>query len=293
MKRMAHGKSSQTRIVERGEAVRERVGASGGGDVLRLLLAMVWAGLLSACATSGVSPVPRPAPSVHTDGPPDAVPQDLATLPDPVPKPEPRSRYGNPRNYTVAGKTYFVMNSAAGYAQNGKASWYGKKFHGRRTSSGEAYDMLQLTAAHKSLPIPTYARVINLDNGRRTIVRINDRGPFHDDRIIDLSYAAAVKLGFHGYGTANVRVEAITFDPAEAGGRYTLQAGAFAALAGADAFQARLKTLTDVPVHVVQTPDDRLYRVRIGPVIGEMELDRLKALFDEHQLDKQIIVEGS
>lgn len=229
---------------------------------------------------------------VHKDGPPSNPPLDLANLPDPVPKPEPRSRYGNPEQYTVAGRTYRVLKSSSGYAESGLASWYGTKFHGRRTSSGEPYDMLQLTAAHKTLPIPTYAHVINLDNGRRSIVRINDRGPFHDGRIIDLSYAAAVKLGVHGAGTARVRVEAISFDPAHSGGRYVLQAGAFSAMEGADALHARVSALIEHPVHVVRTPDDHLYRVRIGPIQGDAELDRVKALFVEHGLGSPMVVPG-
>jgi rare lipoprotein A len=262
-------------------------------SIARLLVLLAVIGALAACVSSAPAPVTRrPAPVVPQDGPPASAPVDLANLPDPVPKPEPRSRYGNPEQYTVAGKTYRILRSAAGYAENGMASWYGTKFHGRRTSSGEAYDMLQLTAAHKTLPIPTYAHVINLDNGRRSIVRINDRGPFHEGRIIDLSYAAAVKLGVHPAGTARVRVEAISFDPAVSGGRYVLQAGAFSALEAADALHARLKSLVQHPVHVVQTPEDHLYRVRIGPIHGDAELDRVRALFEEHALGAPMLVNG-
>ena len=249
--------------------------------------------LLVGCSTTGGTPPRVGTTPVLKDGAPRDAPQDLANLPDPVPKPEPRSKYGNPTSYTVAGRTYFVMNSAAGYAESGLASWYGTKFHGRRTSSGEAYDMLALTAAHKTLPIPTYATVINLDNGRRTIVRINDRGPFHDDRIIDLSYAAAVKLGYQGAGTANVRVETITFEPVDTGRSYTLQAGAFAQLASADALHTQLKGLIDHPVRVIQTPDDHLYRVRIGPVTGEVAVEKLKTLFARYHLGTPIVLEGA
>lgn len=260
-------------------------------SALRLLgVLVVLIGLAGCLAGGGSSSPSRPPILVQKDGPPANPPVDLANLPDPIPKPEPRSRYGNPEQYTVAGKTYRVMASSAGYAESGQASWYGTKFHGRRTSSGEPYDMMQLTAAHKTLPIPTYAHVINLENGRRSIVRINDRGPFHDDRIIDLSYAAAVKLGVHTTGTARVRVEAISFDPAQSGGRYVLQAGAFAALGGADALQMRLKALVQHPVHVVQTPDDHLYRVRLGPIEGDAELDRMKALFVEQGLGAPLVI---
>ncbi len=262
--------------------------------MMQRAVVLLCAVLLIGCSATGGTP-PRsgsPAP-VLKDGAPGAVPLDLANLPDPVPRAEPRSKYGNPRSYTVAGKTYFIMNSATGYSQTGLASWYGTKFHGRRTSSGEAYDMLSLTAAHKTLPIPTYATVTNLDNGRRTIVRINDRGPFHDDRIIDLSYAAAVKLGYHGAGTARVRVETITFDPVDTDRSYTLQAGAFAQLAGADALHARLKGLIDHPVNVVQTPGDHLFRVRIGPVRGEAAVEKVKALFARYELGAPIVLEDA
>lgn len=126
-----------------------------------------------------------------------------------IPKIEPRSKYGNPDSYVVFGQRYYVLPSANGYMEQGIASWYGTKFHGRRTSSGETYDMYAMTAAHKTLPLPTYARVTNKRNGRSIIVRINDRGPFHENRIIDLSYAAATKLGIVTTGTGLVEVRAI------------------------------------------------------------------------------------
>ena len=126
-----------------------------------------------------------------------------------IPRVEPKSKYGNPPSYVVFGKRYYVMDSAKGYVEEGIASWYGTKFHGRPTSSQEPYDMYAMTAAHKSLPLPTYARVTNKQNGRSVIVRINDRGPFHDNRIIDLSYAAATKLGIVEKGTGLVEVRAI------------------------------------------------------------------------------------
>jgi len=152
------------------------------------------------------------APGV-ADGAPD-VPADVANLPEPVPHAEPLSHYGNRSPYVVLGKTYTVLPSAAGYVERGVASWYGTKFDGRATSNFEPYDLYQFTAAHRTLPLPSYARVTNLDNGRSVIVRINDRGPFHDGRLIDLSYAAAVKLGVNVHGTANVEVRGI--DPGKA-----------------------------------------------------------------------------
>ncbi|MBS0212929.1 MAG: septal ring lytic transglycosylase RlpA family protein [Proteobacteria bacterium] len=147
------------------------------------------------------------APGV-ADGAP-AVPPDVAKLPEPVPHPEPLSRYGNRSPYVVLGKSYTVLPSAAGYDEKGMASWYGTKFDGRVTSSLEPYDLSQFSAAHRTLPLPSYARVTNLENGRSVIVRINDRGPFHEGRLIDLSYAAAIKLGVNVHGTARVEVQGI------------------------------------------------------------------------------------
>jgi len=143
----------------------------------------------------------------EADSVPDEIP-DVDAIPEPEVRDEPRSRSGN-RDYAVLGKRYRVMDSADGYVEEGNASYYGKKFHGRRTSSGEVYDMYAFSAAHKTLPLPSYARVTNLDNGRSVVVRINDRGPFHSNRIIDLSYAAAVKLGYRNRGTARVEVRAL------------------------------------------------------------------------------------
>ena len=138
---------------------------------------------------------------------PDEIP-DVDAIPEPEVRDEPRARTGN-RDYAVLGTKYRVMDDHEDYAEEGGASYYGRKFHGRRTSSGEVYDMYAFSAAHKSLPLPSFARVTNLDNGKSVVVRVNDRGPFHKGRIIDLSYAAAVKLGYRERGTARVRVEAL------------------------------------------------------------------------------------
>ncbi len=152
-------------------------------------------------------------PGVADSGP--AVPPDISALKEPVPHEEPRARYGNRSPYTVLGRSYHVMDSARGYSERGTASWYGEKFHGRATSSLEPYDMYAFSAAHKTLPLPTYVRVTNRENGRSVVVRVNDRGPFHAGRIIDLSYAAAIKLGMHIKGTASVEVQALTASEAE------------------------------------------------------------------------------
>lgn len=146
------------------------------------------------------------------DNGPAAPPLDVSKIPEPVPKVEPLSRYGNKPNYSVLGKSYSVLPDPRGYVERGVASWYGNKFHGYMTSSFEPYDMYVFSAAHKTLPLPSFARVTNLDNGKSVVVRVNDRGPFHDDRLIDLSYAAAVKIGVWPKGTGRVEVRAI--DPA-------------------------------------------------------------------------------
>ena len=146
----------------------------------------------------------------------DGAPQhniDIAAIPDAEPRIEPLSPYGNPATYSVNGKRYHVKDSSTDFQQHGIASWYGTKFHGRKTSSGEAYDMFAMTAAHKTLPLPTWLEVTNDDNQKRIIVKVNDRGPFVGDRIIDLSYAAAVKLGVVATGTAKVTIKAI--DPVQ------------------------------------------------------------------------------
>jgi rare lipoprotein A len=151
---------------------------------------------------------------VHTkDGPPNYY-VDETKIPNAVPKVEPLSRIGNTPSYVVFGRRYYVLNSSKNYEERGIASWYGTKFHSHHTSNGERYDMLAMTAAHKSLPLPTYVEVTNLKNGKQIIVKVNDRGPFEANRIIDLSYVAAKKLGMLGHGTTYVDVKAI--DPRDA-----------------------------------------------------------------------------
>ena len=160
-------------------------------------------GMISACTPVGVG---SPAPVLTT---PDGL--DFDAIADAVPRKEFKSRSGNPETYVIDGATYRVMDTSAGYREEGIASWYGGYFHGRRTSSGDIYDMYQMTAAHTSLPLPTYVRVTNLANGRSVVLRVNDRGPFVGNRIIDLSFAAATKLGMAEQGTA--RVEVVALDP--------------------------------------------------------------------------------
>lgn len=272
----------------------------------------VWVVATLAVAVVGCATSHRPLVEPRDRGPTVHRPE-LANLPDPTPRAEPRSRYGNHSPYVVFGKTYHVMQDSGGYRATGMASWYGLKFQGRPTSSGEPYDMFALTAAHRSLPLPCYLRVTNLDNGRSTVVRVNDRGPFHDDRIIDLSYAAAVKLGFEDVGTARVHVEllepaapttvALMFPPpAEpepaaphagevlAGAGIFLQAGAFSRRQGAEQLQADLNALIGGNVHIQHNPDDALFRVRIGPVAHMNEATRLQTLIATSQLGLPLII---
>ena len=164
-------------------------------------LALLFCVLLAACTNQVFAP---------SDGAPRGN-VDVNSIPDTIVKPVTRTAAGNKSPYTVLGKTYAVLDDSDGYVAEGTASWYGSKFHGRNTSNGEVFNMYDLTAAHKHLPIPTYAEITNLENGRKVTVRINDRGPFHGDRIIDLSWAAAAKLGFSNKGTARVKI--VTLDP--------------------------------------------------------------------------------
>jgi rare lipoprotein A len=223
-------------------------------------------------------PAVEPKPDLRVPPPP---PRELASIPDAVPRIEPRSRYGNPPSYVVFGKRYWLLPTAEGYFERGTASWYGPGFHAERTSSGEPYDMYAMTAAHKTLPIPAYAEVTNLRNGRRVVVRINDRGPFVGDRIIDLSYTAAWKLDMLREGTAFVEVEVLTpggpagmvrdiTPPATTsltGPTLYLQVGAFGVADNAARLADRLRAAGIGNVGVtgpIGTPP--LHRVRIGPI---------------------------
>lgn len=201
---------------------------------------------------------------------------DIDRIAEPVPRAEPLSRYGNRPVYSVLGRQYRVLTDVRGYRERGLASWYGAKFHGRATSSMEPYDMCAFTAAHKTLPLPSYARVTHLGNGRSVVVRVNDRGPFHEGRIIDLSYVAALKLGVYETGTAMVEVEAIAPDgpvllPPPAAGPTTvwLQLGAFGQRENAQALVARLRQAGE-PARLVEPAggEPPLFRVQAGPFTG-------------------------
>ena len=242
---------------------------------------------VGACASAPAKPPVPPKPesvaptgAVIKDSAPAAPPPGLATLPDPVVRNDPKSKRGN-NPYVVFGKQYQVMDTSAGYDQVGGASWYGTKFHGRTTSSGEPYDMYELTAAHRSLPIPTYVRVTNLQNGRSSIVRVNDRGPFHPNRIIDLSFAAAVKLGFERTGTARVRVEsleatsAVDVDRASGVARFFVDTGIYANARSARGARDEVAALTARSAFVVRLEGS--FAVRIGPFETFEAAERLQS----------------
>ena len=241
------------------------------------------------------------------DGPPIGGPSraELMRVPDAVPSLEPRSRYGNPHTYMVFGQRYRTLPSSRGYVERGIASWYGRKFHKRLTSSREPYDMFAMTAAHRSLPLPTYVRVTHLRNGRSTVVRINDRGPFHPGRIIDLSYAAAVRLGIADPGSGPVEVRAI--DPGRAGPsrppsraapgklRYFVQLGAYSDEHNA----ARAYTLAErlrpglASLRWIANGERIIHRVRIGPLSGPEETDRvLEGLIAAGVRNARVVIES-
>ncbi len=237
---------------------------------------------VSACGTS--------IEHEHDSAPTDPV--DVSLVPDAVPRIEPRSRYGNPKSYVVNGKRYYVMRDNTGFSERGIASWYGKKFHGRRTSSGETYNMYAMTAAHKSLPLPTYVEVKNLRNQRKVVVKVNDRGPFHANRIIDLSYTAATKLGIIKEGTGFVEVRAInpkTYHREGAPVRtvslekktqgFYIQAGSFAHLMNAEHLRKKLGIIGEHLININQAVVNgkTVYRVRIGPIIYIDNADRIVA----------------
>lgn len=230
--------------------------------------------LVSACTSRGGY--------YKDDGPPDRHPVNINSIPDAVPRHEPLSETGNDP-YTAMGERYVPVSKADGYRKRGTASWYGKKFHGKRTSSGEPYDMFAMTAAHRTLPLPSYVRVTNLRNGKSVVVRVNDRGPFLHGRLIDLSYAAAYKLGIIGKGTGNVEVTAISGDSrqiadigavqsnnapakslADSAERYFIQFGAFTRSANAESLVRELHR-NGVRFAHIQQGDDGYFRVRSGP----------------------------
>ena len=244
---------------------------------MRYRLGLTVSLFLTACSTTPPyeeprQPVPaKPSPEVERrggyykdDGPGDRPPPNLAEIPDAQPRDEPLHRYAN-RPYKVFGIEYVPLAQRQPFRQRGVASWYGRRFHGQKTASGEPYDMYAMSAAHPTLPIPSYVRVTNLGNGRSVVVRVNDRGPFHASRIIDLSYAAAYRLGYIQAGSAQVEVEAEFPRLQQTGGVY-VQIGAFSSRENAESLQARItRELAWLQESAQVLLSGNLWRLHLGP----------------------------
>jgi rare lipoprotein A len=261
-------------------------GGSRDADLCRASLVSILICMLAACSTLERPVAQRPLPAPIEPTPPP--PFDVNAIPDAVPRIEPRSAHGNPPFYDAMGKRYYVLGASDGYIERGVASWYGPTFHGVNTSSGERYDMYGMTAAHKTLPLPTYVRVTNLRNGRTITVRINDRGPFVGNRLIDLSYTAAAKLDMLREGTTFVEVRAL--EPGGTPDNLTrtseappptlyVQAGAFADQGNAQRAIARLRAAGLDTAFIAPPASDKpqLYRVRVGPISDVAAFDQLSA----------------
>ena len=267
--------------------------------VFRILYLIIIIAVIDACSSVSSPLMENPNAgrySIMQDRAPEKS-IDIASIQEVVPVPVVRTIAGNRSPYTVLGRSYFVLPSEEGYSERGIASWYGEKFHGHKTSNGEVFDMYQVSAAHKSLPIPTFLRVTNLDNNRSIIVRVNDRGPFHDNRVIDLSYAAALKLGYADIGTARVQLDAIMTQEVPSGlvlrddterkalpsvarilkNQY-LQIAALSNRASASKLLADVAKVVDRPVFINTMKDPTgktLFRVRIGPIDDPAELENI------------------
>ena len=283
------------------------------------LLVIISSFLLSSCSST-----PKSRYAMKHDAYPSRK-LNASEIKDAVPQQVERSTSGNKSPYTVLGETYHIIDDPRGFTETGEASWYGLKFQGHMTSSGETYDMYSMTAAHKTLPIPTYIRVTNLDNGLSTVVRVNDRGPFHEGRIIDLSYAAATKLDYADKGTAHVKIEVL-----EAGEKFTvkearndikplapeyhaqaikpavphkemknepnyhlpsntyLQIAAFSSRQSAELSVQKLEPLTELPVTIRE--NNHLFKVQIGPVTDNFDLLELRELILDKGLGLPTVV---
>ncbi len=280
----SHPMIAQSKIIHRARySIKETV------ELLTLTLLVTL--LLAGCSTPH-API--------KDGPPKH-PINTHAIQDAQPKFEPYSKYGNPPSYVVFNQRYHTQKSAIGHKETGIASWYGSKFHGRRTSSGETFNMYSMTAAHRTLPLPTYARVTNLENNLSIIVKINDRGPFHDRRIIDLSYAAAAKLGFADKGTARVQLETITFPqhqhdtppPSQTQTlQHYIQVGAFKNRRHAERLRSKLKAFhpSATVTHKV-SQSHSLFRVRLGPFSSRNKATQLASAVDNIGLKAFIVTE--
>ncbi|WP_158227187.1 septal ring lytic transglycosylase RlpA family protein [Mangrovitalea sediminis] len=277
----------------------------------RLIALLLTVLVMAGCASSRYSMDKDAAPVASVD---------VNQIPSVVPHPVTRSSVGNKSPYTVWGKTYQVLASAKGYHARGLASWYGAKFHGHRTSDGEIFNMYRYSAAHRTLPLPCFVRVTNLENGRSLIVRVNDRGPFHSDRLIDLSYAAAKKLGYAAQGTTMVQIDAIDPDTAEevrvasspsspdvtpstptmppsaaSDGGLFVQVAAFTNEAAAQRLVSRLRQLLQSPARIVDAGDQSkvIHRVQVGPFSSQADATAVKEQLQRNGFDSPILVGAS
>lgn len=263
---------------------------------------------VSGCTVLGAAPQPPWVEAVRGDGPGDpGLVRSAAVVVENLPK----SARGNPSVYSVFGKPYKVMDSAEDFKQWGVASWYGSKFHGRETSSGEVYDMHAYTAAHKSLPLPTFVRVTRLDNGASVVVKVNDRGPFVGDRIIDLSFAAASELDMLTSGKADVFIEALSSHLQEApiqqaavtqvepeseawqaltASDVFIQVGAYSEEANALRMLEKVRQVVAQPVGIKVDPERHLHRVRIGPLATELAVQDALDSLDVEGIDNYTVV---
>ena len=258
-----------------------------------LLLSATLLVSLSGCSSSNIQ-----------DGPPNFY-VDVSKIPNAKPRPLLHSKYGNPTFYTIHGKRYYVLKTARGYHQRGIASWYGTKFHGQLTSSHEPYNMLAMTGASPILPIPCFVRVTNLSNGRWVIVKINDRGPFATNRILDLSYAAAKKLGYAKLGIAFTEVKTVNFThpysstknvvlAKVSSSRLFIQLGAFRKRTHAENLKGELNVYLNKPIYILRSIYNQLplYRVQIGPLVNVNELYYLHDELKKLGFEKVITMKG-
>ncbi len=278
--------------------------------VFRAMIILLFVGLLSNCSNNNKKRTPitnEGRYAIEQDLAPNSPEFDISTLEQWDIQPEAKSRYGNHSPYVVFGKTYYLADTKKDFEQTGTASWYGKKFHGHTTSNMEIFDMYKLTAAHRTLPLPSYVEVTNLDNNKKVIVRVNDRGPFKSKRIIDLSWAAAKALDYDKKGLANVHIRllhpndqrntktqvAYTSKSINSDGLKFLQVGAYSQKTTALDIAKQLSIFFILPVHVTETlVDNPLYRVRIGPLTNEANIiDIIGKIQNQGFSNTKIVVE--
>jgi rare lipoprotein A len=254
---------------------------------MRAILVVITSLLFSACSNQ------QGRYDMHNDKAPDRVPQTIH-VEDAHPKYEPYSLAGN-KDYTLNGQSYQILRKPKGYQEAGIASWYGEKFHGHRTSNGEVYDMYSMSAAHKTLPLPSYVEVTNQNNGKKAVVRVNDRGPFHNQRVIDLSYAAAKKLDVLKTGTAPVSLRLISPEKPKADEwhsarhhAYYVQLAALSDGLKANQTAEQLAKSHGLPTHIARR--DQVYRVRFGPFYDRGQAQQAMRTAKQHQLPGAFIV---